>query len=237
MFQLVKATQLSADKFTVSEIKAVKRVEKAWLNGEIDSFPALLSLFTDIEAAGDLRTVAEPWTSPDGGSASSSGFLGSSSLDKRSAGGQGGGNTSSSGWFDQRTHDYRNLPIPSAVYPGKIEFVAESISKYDFCQAFEFVDTGSYCGKTWRAKLDGPRLDISSFFGARAKQALGTFGALKYAQRAKQYETNHKGSNIRMDNPTYIAELAYAKTLPFKPHPASPSLTDAEEAEATKLFP
>ena len=43
VFQLVKATQLSADKFTVSEIKAVKRVEKAWINGEIDSLPFVAS--------------------------------------------------------------------------------------------------------------------------------------------------------------------------------------------------
>lgn len=243
VFQLVKATQLSADKFTVSEIKAVKRVENAWINGEIDSFPSLLSLFTDIEAAGDLRAVAVPWTSQNGNSANSSGFLGSSSLEKHSVGGRSGGDSSSSrpvggqdggGSYSSGQFKSKYQRIPSSEYPGKIWFVAESLSQCDFGTAFEFVDTGSYCGETWRAKLDGPRLELTSFSGARAHQALGTFGALKFALRPMQFK-NRNSSDIS-DNPTYIAELAHAKLLPFKPHPATPNMTAAEEADATKMF-
>ena len=219
VFQLVKATQLSADKFTVSEIKAVKHVENAWINREIDFFASLLALFTDIEAARDLRATAVAWKSTDGSSESSSGFLGSSSLDKRSVGGQGGGKSSSSGQFKSRY-----LQISSADYAGKTEFVAESISRDDFSSAFVFADSGSYCGQTWRANLNGPRLDISSFSGERAYQALGTFGALKFAQRPRQFDKNNNSS----DNPSYIAELAHAKLLPFKPLPASSSSRSAK---------
>ena len=160
VFQLVKATQLSADKFTVSEIKAVKHVENAWINREIDFFASLLALFTDIEAARDLRATAVAWKSTDGSSESSSGFLGSSSLDKRSVGGQGGGKSSSSGQFKSRYSQ-----ISSADYAEKTGFVAESTSQDDFTRAFEYVDSGSYCGQTWRANLNGPRLDIPSFSG------------------------------------------------------------------------
>ena len=245
VFQLVKATQLSADKFTVSEIKAVKRVENAWINGEIDSFPSLLSLFTDIEAAGDLRAVTVPWNSQDGSSANSSGFLGSSSLEKHPVGGRDGGDSSSSrpvGGQDggdsysssQFKSKYQRIRIPSSEYPGKVSFVAESLSPYDFSKAFDFVDTGSYCGKTWRAKLDGPRLELTSFSGARAYQALGTFGALKFAQRPMIFR--NRNSSDLLDNPTYIAELAHAKLLPFKPHPATPDMNADEEADATKMF-
>ena len=141
VFQLVKATQLSADKSTVSEIKAAKRVEKAWINGEIGSFPSLLALLTDIEAAGDLRATAVPWKSTDGSSESSSGFLGSSFLDKRSVGGKGGGESPFSGQSKSRYSQ-----ISSADYAGKAEFVAESNSRDDLSSAFEFVDSGPYCG-------------------------------------------------------------------------------------------
>ena len=105
VFQLVKATRLFADNFTVSEIKAVKRIEKAWVDSKLETISSLPSLVTEIESAGDLRAHKRIWDRPDGssGGGSSSGFLGSSTFGGSSGGGKGGGGSFSPGFTHPST--------------------------------------------------------------------------------------------------------------------------------------
>ena len=104
-------------------------------------------------------------------------------------------------------------------YPGKVKFVAASISREDFSRTFDHIDSSPYCGRTWRVKREAPRLDITSFICDNPPWVLGTFGALKFAVRLRNLDSR---TNKYCDNPGYIADLARARALPFKAHPASP---------------
>ena len=227
VFQLLKTTHLFPDNFTVSEIKAVKRIEEARGDSKLNTFSALLELVTEIESAGDLRAHPRLWNLSDGssGGGGSSGFIGSSTSGGRSGGGNRDGGSSSPGVF---TPKYTK--ISPMDYPGKAEFVAASISREDFARVFDYIDSGTYCSQTWRVKSSHPRLETTSVVGDNHPNwVMGTFGALKVATRVLNYDSKTK-------NPSYIAELARPKALPFKPHPASPGMTDAEEAEAKKMY-